>query len=50
MLRSYEPDTLLRPDGWYWFDASGNLIGPYETRALALHAGKLDEDWEYEID
>ncbi len=54
MRDAKDPDIILRPDGWYWFDPSGNLIGPYESRAEAIHAGRVDDDvelWtEYEID
>ena len=54
MRDAKDPDIILRPDGWYWFDPSGNLIGPYESRAEAIYAGRVDDDveiWtEYEID
>jgi len=46
MKSIFDPDVILRPDGWYWFDAIGNLIGPYDTRAEAIYAGRLDDDVE----
>jgi len=52
MRNALDPDVILRQDGWYWFDPSGNLIGPYESRAEAIYAGRYEEDFstEYEID